>query len=123
MSTGGTDLYKMAEEMGARIIYRDFAEHDGIWMPELSAIYLQRGLHPIHERCVLAHELGHIAFGHTHSDTAKNENQADRFAAKLLINKTALERLTGISPDVAVLAFELGVTAELLSSFLQHQLI
>lgn len=61
----------------------------GGWFPEHDLILLAPGLHPVEQRCTLAHELGHATHGH-HAGTsgwlhARQERQADQFAATLLI--------------------------------------
>ena len=55
---------------------------------------------------MIAHELGHAAYGHTVSD-AKAERQADEYAARLLITEGDYRRAeTMFGQDVDTLAYE-----------------
>lgn len=81
-------------------------------------ITLLRGLTPVEERCVLAHELGHAHFGHIASTPAA-ERAAERFAARLLVDPARLRDVARWCSDPRELADELDVTEEVLASYLQ----
>lgn len=110
------DPYEHADRLGIRIIYRRLTTGNGLWLPDLGTIFLQRGLRRVHERSVLAHELGHFAYGHRTS-TPRNERQADRFAARHLVDPDLLEDVQHDSGDPNVWANEVGVTLDLLETW------
>ena len=57
----------------------------------------------------LAHELGHLRYGHLCS-TGPNERRADRAAARLLIDVPSYRAAEAIDPDPQAIADELGQT-------------
>lgn len=94
----------------------------GGWFPEHDLILLAPGLHPVEQRCTLAHELGHATYGHRAGVggwlQARQERQADRFAATLLVSPIEYElaeRLYGHAPGL--LAQELDVTANIVTTW------
>ena len=56
-----SDPYRIAEELGINILYRDFKKQRGAYKVILKNrfIFLQNGLHPVIEQIVLWHEIGH----------------------------------------------------------------
>ena len=58
---GTRDPYRVAEELGINILYRDFKKQRGAYKVILKNrfIFLQNGLHPVIEQIVLWHEIGH----------------------------------------------------------------
>ena len=85
-------------------------------------ISLRRGLGPVNRRCALAHELGHLIAGHDPAAAgwirARQERQADEFAARLLISPieyALAEQLHG--PSLSAIAHELGVTVHLATTW------
>ena len=58
---GTRDPYRIAEELGINILYRDFKKQRGAYKVILKNrfIFLQNGLHPVIEQIVLRHEIGH----------------------------------------------------------------
>ena len=114
---GGYDPFEHAERLGIQIVYRRLTTGNGLWVPDLHAIFLQPRMRAVHERTILAHELGHACLGHR-SSTPKHERQADIFAAKHLIDPTQLDTVRRFSPDPNVWAHEIGVTLPLLETFL-----
>ena len=58
---GTRDPYRVAEELGINILYRDFKKQRGAYKIILKNrfIFLQNGLHPVIEQIVLWHEIGH----------------------------------------------------------------
>lgn len=116
----------MATDLGVWVDVDDvgwLAPHaKGGWFPHHDLILLAPGLHPVEERCTLAHELGHATYGHRAGVSgwlqARQEQQADRFAAKLLISPIEYElaeRLYGPSPSL--LARELDVTTNIVTTW------
>lgn len=65
---------------------------------------------------VLAHELAHAHFGHS-CTTPEAERQANRRAARLLIDLTDYVRAEAIDADPGFIADELGVTRRVVRTF------
>lgn len=72
-------------------------------------IIIRLDLTMVEKKDTLAHELGHLHYGHTCS-TDRNERRADRRAARLLIDLGDYRRAESINPDPQAIADELGVT-------------
>jgi Zn-dependent peptidase ImmA (M78 family) len=115
----GFDPYDYAFKLGIDVEYRSIGKNMGIWVADHNTIYLRPGMRAVHERSVLTHELGHAVLGHRVSN-AKNERQANMWAAKKLINLDRLADVRRISADPAVWAAELGVTLTLLECYMQQ---
>lgn len=81
-------------------------------------IYLLRGMSPVRERSVLAHELGHAYYGHTESNAA-NEGAASRWAASQLINAEDYRLAREGAPSLSVIADRLGVTLDVAQTYRQ----
>lgn len=120
------DLLDMASRLGVWVDVDDVGWLEGGamggWFPDHDLILLAPGLHPVEERCTLAHELGHATYRHRAGVggwlQARQEQQADRFAAKLLISPIEYElaeRLYGPSPSL--LAQELDVTTNIVTTW------
>lgn len=110
--------FQHAEALGVEIQYRDLPPGEfGRWYNHRRLVVLRPGMRPAHEQCVLAHELGHAAYGHV-SSTPKTELQADRFAASNLINFAMLMDAAEKSQNEAEVCLELGVTVRLLRVYL-----
>lgn len=116
----GYDPFEHAEQQGIRIIYRPIRTAQGLWLPEHNLIVIRTGLRAIHERSILAHELGHAMLGHT-DDNPKHEHQADLYAANNLINQDTLVAASKWAVDIQVLAAELNVATRLLRAYLAAQ--
>lgn len=117
------DLLHLAEEQQLRVVERPGRTRGG-FDPVTRTIRLSPGMSTRTTRSVLAHELGHARFGHTPARKpairAQQERQADEWAACRLITLRAYaeaEELRG--PHLASLAFELGVTIELVTAYQQ----
>ncbi|CAH0181911.1 hypothetical protein SRABI76_01553 [Microbacterium oxydans] len=115
------DLLRLIEAQGLRVIERRGRTLGGYDHASRS-IRLDPGMSARTRRSVLAHELGHATLGHTVTTHAalrrRQERQADAWAARLLITPAAYaaaEALRGTHR--ASLAFELGVTIELVIAF------
>lgn len=79
-------------------------------------ILLARGLTPVEQRCVVAHELGHALRMHEGSSDA-DERAAERFAARVLIDPAALRSACAWARDDDELADELGVTVDVVRAY------
>lgn len=115
------DLLRLVEEHGLRVIERPGPTLGG-YDHASGCIRLAPGMSERTRRSVLAHELAHAALGHTvttHAPTRRRqERQADEWAARLLLTPAAYasaEAMRGTHD--ASLAFELGVTIELVRAY------
>lgn len=79
-------------------------------------ILLARGLTPVEQRCVIAHELGHALRMHVGASDA-DERAAERFAARVLIDPAALRSACAWARDDDELAEELGVTVDVVRAY------
>lgn len=87
-------------------------------VPAIKRIFIDCRLTDDEQRAHLWHEVGHIHHGHpcnkracTAADRAI-ERQADRFAARMLIDPARYAALEAVNPDQHHLADELGVPVE-----------
>lgn len=118
----GYNPYEHAEQLGIKVIHRALTVDNARWLPDKNAIVVRTGLPAIGDRSALAHEVGHAVYGHA-SDSVKNENQADRFAAVNLIDFEECLDAMRATPDEYKVALELGVTRRILRAFLNlHRL-
>lgn len=81
------------------------------------AIFIRPHLHGAVERCALAHEIVHFE----HRDigtTRRQEDRADRFAARRLVRPSVIERLARETTDMGVWALELSVTERIMRAYL-----
>lgn len=91
----------------------------GMWVPELRRIFLSARLTPDEERAVLAHELGHVHYRHAcdlrpgERRWREQERQANRYAARLLIDPARYAELEAVDSDQHALAEGLGVPVDL----------
>ncbi|HWU28957.1 MAG TPA: ImmA/IrrE family metallo-endopeptidase [Microbacterium sp.] len=87
-------------------------------VPALKRIFVDCRLTEDEQRAHLWHEVGHVFHGHAcdkHARTAQgraNERQADRFAARKLIDPAKYAALEAVNPDQHHLADELSVPVE-----------
>lgn len=114
-------LLRLAAEHGVRVIERQ-GKTPGGFDPRSSTIRLDPGMSARTRCSVLAHELAHAVLGHFPTADAmmrrRQEQRADEWAARLLISPSAYasaESMRGTHP--ASLAFELGVTIELVIAY------
>lgn len=80
----------------------------GAYFPDLGRIYFDLDLTYAERRTVIAHELGHAHYGHT-CDSDRNERQADRYAATLLVDPEWYSELERINTDAEWIADEMNV--------------
>lgn len=105
-------------------LHRAHLEEDvfGYWSPDegpSGRIYYDFVLTNNEARVTIGHELGHAHHGHR-CDSARNEYQADLFAASLLIDPEQYAAVEALNPDQHHIADELGVTTELVLFFEAH---
>lgn len=116
------DPYTLAHTLGLPIIHTPLpAGIQGLYQG--THIALRPGLTQRAERSVLAHELGHHHYGHTHIPRTlapKIENACDLYAAEMLIDEQELINLAHQYPeDPAHIAYELGVTDWILNAYIR----
>jgi Zn-dependent peptidase ImmA (M78 family) len=114
-----------AATLGVRVVMTHMPDGFlGGYSPLESRIYLDLGLTPCERRSVLAHELGHVYYGHTCDEGPDSpiERQADTYAATLLVRPEDYAQLERISPDVHYIAEELNVTPDIVHAFRRHVL-
>ncbi|WP_137843815.1 ImmA/IrrE family metallo-endopeptidase [Microbacterium sp. 2FI] len=109
-------LLRVAAEYGVSVHFAHLDEDLGCFVPDEQRVYLDLRLTPAQRRSVLAHELGHVHYGH-HADSPLAERQADIYAARLLIDPAEYARLERINPDQHHIADELGVTIDVIYTF------
>lgn len=80
----------------------------GAYFPDLHRIYFDLALTYAERRTVIAHEIGHAYYGHT-CDSGRNERQADKYAAALLVNPEWYQELEMINHDAEWIADEMNV--------------
>lgn len=114
-------LLQLIEQHGLRLVERRGASRGG-FEPSTSTIRIEPGMSTRATCSVLAHELGHAVLGHVptsdRSVRGRQEQRADEWAARLLISPRSYadaEQLRG--PHAASLAFELGVTVEIVLAY------
>jgi len=116
----GYDPFAHAEALGLQVIYRNLTTANGLWLPDLRVIFLQKRMRAIHERSVLSHEIGHAVLGHRQS-TPKHEVQADRWAVRKLIDPDLVRGVARTTDDIGAWCHELNVSADILDRYLQDR--
>lgn len=114
-------LLRLVEESGLRLVERPGPTRGGYDHAAMT-IRLDPGMSVRTATSVLAHELGHATLGHTVSThpeaRARQERRADEWAALLLISPAAYAAAEAVrGTHRASLAFELGVTVELVDAY------
>ena len=109
-------LIRIAEREGLHVKYRDLGRSSGyLYAPGLIVLNHQRS--ELTQRITLARELGHWHHRHdwtTAHDRARDERQADQYAARLLIDAEAYKRAEeAVGEHAGAIARELGVTRRL----------
>ncbi|QAB17519.1 ImmA/IrrE family metallo-endopeptidase [Leucobacter muris] len=93
----------------------------GFYDREKAIVYFEISLSPDERWSVVGHELGHVYYGHG-CDNPKHEDQADAFAAWLLIDPERYALAESVSTDVEYLADELDVAEWVIVAFKKHVL-
>lgn len=114
------DPWVHADNLGIEVVVRRLRTAHGRWFPEYNQILISDRLRAGEQRLVLAHELGHGALLHV-DDRPKFEQQADRFAARHLIDPDELAALYEWCPDEQRIVAELGVTTRIFRAFVLDQ--
>lgn len=114
-------LFRLIEEHGLRVI-ECRGRAPGGFDPHSRTIRITPGMSERTTRSVLAHELAHAVLGHVPrtSQIAREgqELRADEWAARLLITPAAYAAAEAArGPHPPSLAFDLGVTVELVLAF------
>lgn len=103
------DLLARAADMGLEVHGAHIPRpRVGAYFRDLGRIYFDLDLTLPYRRTVIAHELGHAYYGHD-CDSERNERQADKYAATLLINPEWYAELEQINPDAEWIADEMNV--------------
>ncbi len=115
-------LFDLAEMQGIRIEYAPLRGRDGEYRHDLKLIRLREGMSPRRLRSVLAHELGHAAFGDVPSPygplRARQERRADEWAALRLITLDAYRDAELIRDGhIDSMAHDLGVIPRIVGAF------
>jgi Zn-dependent peptidase ImmA (M78 family) len=107
----------MAADYGVQVhVTRMPAGMLGAWVPSKRRIYIDLALTFNERRSVIAHELGHVHYGHS-CDSGPTERQADAFAAQLLVDPSDYADLERISADEHYIADELNITIDVVRDF------
>lgn len=115
------DPYKHAADLGIRVETQSLRSANGLWFPDRRLIIIRSGMRKVFERSALAHELGHVYFGHR-DDRPKHERQADYYAANNLIDAGRFAEIADWASDEFKLAAELDVSLRILRAYLaQHR--
>ncbi|WP_405375892.1 MULTISPECIES: ImmA/IrrE family metallo-endopeptidase [unclassified Microbacterium] len=93
----------------------------GAYAPGLRRIYFDLSLSYAERRSVIAHELGHHHYGHL-CDSTGNEDQADAYAAALLIEPEWYAELERINHDAEWIAEEMNVAPWVILDFRRYWL-
>lgn len=112
-----SDLVRLCGQVEVEVhIARLPSDRLGAYDHRRRRILLARGLTPVEQRSVLAHELGHALFMHV-GESEAGERAAERFAARVLIDPDALAAACAWTHDDAELADELGVTVDIVRAY------
>jgi Zn-dependent peptidase ImmA (M78 family) len=114
------DPFAHADALGIQVVHRTLTTANGMWLPDLRLIFLQKKMRSVNERSVLSHEIGHAVLGHRQS-TRKHEVQADRWAVRKLINPEHVVGAAALTDDIGAWCHELNVSADILDRYLQDR--
>lgn len=117
------DLVSLAEDEGLTVTWEDLGARSGELRPGVIAINSKRC--QLTQRVTIAHELGHYHYGHDWTVAHcrdRDERQADRYAAHLLIDAAEYRQAARlVEDDPRAVARELGVTARLIDLWIADQ--
>ncbi len=98
------------------------APYRGYYDDERQVIVYDFSLTPVERTDVLAHELGHAYYGHRCQNIREQEDAADIYAARLLVDPERYAALEQQGLPVDHIAEELDVTEECVGVFQRHVL-
>lgn len=114
-----TSLDPLVDSLGVRV--RHAPTPKGLWgiydHPR-NLITLSPGMNSAQYRSTLAHELGHVRYGH-HGHHAKTERLADKWAAGKLLNIDMVLEQAKFTIDTKELSAELNVMPWVLATFIE----
>lgn len=115
-------LFDFADMLGVTVEYARLKHRDGEYRDDLKRIRLREGMSARLQRSILAHELGHAAFGDVPSkfgpQNARQERRADEWAALRLINLDQYREAELIRDGhVASIAHDLGVIDRIVTAY------
>lgn len=118
-----TDPNRVADALGVRVLAHSDGDKGRYYGHR--TISLRADLGHINFRCTLAHELAHVALRHDPAATgwvaARQEREADKWAARLLITPEAYrEAELAHGPHPGAIASELEVTTHLVNVWRDH---
>lgn len=104
-------LIDLAACKGHTVEFVSMSTHSGLVMPG-KVILINSSNRELTQRAALAHELGHIHYGHDWRlphDSQRDELKADMYAAELLIRPADYARAEALHTAVNAIAVELDV--------------
>lgn len=107
------ELLAHAASLGVSVHCAHIDGQRGYYDDEKKIIVYDIELTPVEKICVLAHELGHAYYGHKSHGDPRAEEQADYYAACLLISPEAYAAAEAIDPSSGAIADEIGVELRL----------
>lgn len=112
------DLLTHAAQLGVSVHVAHLpAPYRGYYDAEASRVVIDFNLTPIERREVLAHELGHVYYAHHCQGVARQEDDADLYAVRLLIDPAHYAELERQGLPIDVIAEELRVPEEYVTVF------
>jgi len=112
------DPFAHADALGITVRFGRLRTANGLWLPDHRSIIIKEGMRAVHTRVALTHEIGHADLGHE-DDRPKHERQADRYAARRLVDPVRFRELATWTSDSYRIAHELGVTQRILAAYVQ----
>lgn len=118
------DLLELAKKAKLEVCWQEMDAYSGLLIGNVIVLNSKRSL--LTQKVALAHELGHAYYGHTHYGAMKAqplthekaELQADRHAAKILLDAEDVRAVCSAFTDPARCAQELGVPTRILRLWL-----
>ncbi|MFJ3030991.1 ImmA/IrrE family metallo-endopeptidase [Rothia terrae] len=117
------DPFQHADKLGVEVCWEELPHNmHGLWTG--TRVLLDPRLSTRQIRCDLSHELVHVELDEPYlhkSYAVRVENRCDKVAAARLIDYTEYHYLARAYRDnLPLLAVELGVTQEMLETFIKH---
>lgn len=112
-------LLPLAQQLGVAVTVTGLPQSMlGCWIPDMARVFIEARLTPAEQRFVLAHELGHVHYGHLCDEDVpralarRQEHQADVYAVRLLIDSEEYARIEAVNSDRHHIADELDLPVE-----------